>query len=150
MLSMSVRCYALYKRKVKFLCDRLQRFALCYRTVVLSVCPICLSVTLVYSGQTVEQIKMKLGMQVGLGYGHSHTALDVDPATSTETGTAACVRIIRVHVYCGQTASWIKMKLGMEVGLGLRQIVSNGDPAPIPKGAQPQIFGHVLAKRMDG
>jgi len=40
-----------------------KRFALCYRSVVLSV---CLSVTLVYCGQTVGRIKTKLGMQVGL------------------------------------------------------------------------------------
>ena len=52
-----------------------KQFALCYRTVVLSV---CLSVTLVYCGQTVGQIKMTVGMQVGLGPGH--TVLDVDPA----------------------------------------------------------------------
>ena len=32
------------------------------------------------------------------------------------------------------------MKLGMDVGLGLRQIVLNGDPAPLPKGAQPPNF----------
>jgi len=31
---------------------------------------VCLSVTLVYCGQTVGRIKMKLGMQVGLGPGH--------------------------------------------------------------------------------
>ena len=43
-----------------------KRFALCYRTVVLSV----LSVTFVHCGQTVGRIKMKLGMQVGLGPGH--------------------------------------------------------------------------------
>ena len=43
------------------------RFALCYRTVVLSV---CLSVTFVHYGQTVGRIKMKLGMQVGLGPDH--------------------------------------------------------------------------------
>ena len=36
----------------------------------------CLSVTLMYCGQTVGRIKMKLGMQVGLG----HTVLDGDPA----------------------------------------------------------------------
>ena len=44
----------------------------------LSVCPVCLSVcihsclsvTLVYCGQTVGRIKMKLGMQVALGPGH--------------------------------------------------------------------------------
>ena len=31
---------------------------------------VCLSVTLVYCGQTVGWIKMKLGVQVGLGPGH--------------------------------------------------------------------------------
>jgi len=38
-----------------------------HRTIV---CPSDLSVTLVYCGQTVGRIKMKLGMQVGLGPGH--------------------------------------------------------------------------------
>ena len=40
-----------------------KRFALCCRTVVLSV----MSVTLLYCGQTVGWIKMKLGMEIGLG-----------------------------------------------------------------------------------
>ena len=51
-----------------------KRFALCYRTVVLSVCLSvcldclsCLSVTLVYCGQTVGWIKVPLGAEVGLG-----------------------------------------------------------------------------------
>jgi len=48
-----------------------KRFALCYRTVVLSVCLSVLSVTLVHCGQTVGWIKMKLGMHVGLGPGHT-------------------------------------------------------------------------------
>jgi len=43
----------------------------------LSVCLSCLSVTLVYCGQTVGWIKVKLGMQVGLGRGR--TVLDGDP-----------------------------------------------------------------------
>ena len=42
-----------------------------------SVLSVCLSVTLVYCGQTVGRIKTKLGMQVGLGPGH--TVLDGDP-----------------------------------------------------------------------
>jgi len=50
----------------------------------LSVCPVCLSVTLVYCGQTVGRIKMKLGMQVGLGPGH--IVLDGDPATPNLKG----------------------------------------------------------------
>jgi len=47
-----------------------ERFALCHRTVVVSVCLSCLSVTLMYCGQTVGWMKIKLGMQVGLGPGH--------------------------------------------------------------------------------
>jgi len=44
------------------------------------------------------------------------------------------------HVYCGQTVAWIKMPLGAEVGLGLRDIVLDGDPAPRPlKGHSPQF-----------
>ena len=31
-------------------------------------------------------------------------------------------------VYCGQTVGWIKMKLGMEVGLGPGDIVLDGGP----------------------
>jgi len=54
-----------------------KRFALCYQTIVCPVCP-ALSVTLVYCGQTVGRIKMKLGVQVGLGCGH--TVLDGHPA----------------------------------------------------------------------
>jgi len=36
------------------------------------------------------------------------------------------------HVYCGQTAGWIKMPVGMEVegDLGPGHIVLDGDPAP--------------------
>jgi len=42
------------------------------------------------------------------------------------------------YVYCGQTAAWIKMPLGTEVGLGLRYIVFNVDPgAPRKKAHQP-------------
>jgi len=38
------------------------------------------------------------------------------------------------HFYCGQTAGWIKMALGMELGLGPGDFVLDGDPAaPSPK-----------------
>jgi len=57
---------------------------------MLSVCcPVCLSVTLVYCGQTVGRIKMKLGMQ-GLGPGHpGHIVLDGDPAPLPKKGGVA-------------------------------------------------------------
>jgi len=49
------------------------------------------------------------------------------------------------HVYCGQTAGWIKMALGMEVGLGPGYIVLDGEPAPLPKREQSSpIFGPFL------
>jgi len=34
------------------------------------------------------------------------------------------------HVYCGQTAGWIKLLLRTEIGLGSGYIVLDGDPAP--------------------
>jgi len=65
------------------------------------------------------------------------------------------------HAYCGPTDGWVKVALGMEVGLGPGHIVLDGDPAPLPKkgtdpnfrpisivdrapfpkGAQPPMFG---------
>ena len=50
------------------------------------------------------------------------------------------------HVYCGQTAGWIKMTVGMEVGLGPGHIVLDGEPAPLPKRGQSPapIFGPFL------
>ena len=52
----------------------------------LSVCLSCLSVTLVYCGQTGGWIKMKLGTQVGLGPGY--IVLDGDPTPFPERGIA--------------------------------------------------------------
>jgi len=49
-------------------------------------------------------------------------------------------RQFSAHVYCGQTAAWIKMPLGAEVGLGLRDIVLDVTQLPLPKGAQPSNF----------
>jgi len=55
-------------------------------------------------------------------------------------------------VYYGQTVGWIKMKLGMQVGLGPGHIVLDGDPAPLPKkGTEPPNFRSmpIVAKRLD-
>ena len=44
-------------------------------------------------------------------------------------------------------AGWIKMPLGMEVGLSPGDIVLDGDPACLPKkGAEPPIFGPCLLR----
>jgi len=76
-------------------------------------CPVCLSVTLVYCGQTVGRIKMKLGMHVGLGPGH--TVLDGDPAIPPQRGIAPTQ--FSAHICCGQMAAWMKMPHGKELGL---------------------------------
>jgi len=51
------------------------------------------------------------------------------------------------HVYCGQTAGWFKMALGMEVGLGPGHIVLDGEPAPLPQkgGRAPRFSAHLLS-----
>jgi len=50
-----------------------------------------------------------------------------------------CLSVTSVH--CGQTVRWIKMKLGMQVGLGPGHILLVGDPAPPPqRGTAPAQF----------
>ena len=64
-----------------------KRFVLCHGTVVCPVClSVCLSVTLVYCGQTLRWIRMPLGTDVGLGPGH---IVLWKPSSPTESGTAA-------------------------------------------------------------
>jgi len=62
----------------------------------LSVClSDCLSVTLVYCGQTVEWITMKLDVEEGLDLGH--TPLNGDPAPLIQKGHSPP---LLVHVCC--------------------------------------------------
>ena len=100
---------------------------------------------------------MKLGIQVGLSPGH--IVLDGDQAPLPQKGAEPPIfgpyllwpngwmdqdakfgrgpppqkgsraPQFLAHVYCGQTAAWIKMPLGMEVGFGPGHIVLDEDPA---------------------
>jgi len=91
---------------------------------------------------------MPLGMELGLSPGD--VVLNGDPATLPKRGGAAQ---FLAHVYCGQTAAWIKMPLGTEVGLGLRDIVLDGDPAPTPRkgpSAPPQFSANVRCGQTAG
>jgi len=99
------------------------------------VCLSRLSVTLVYSGQTVGWSKMPLGMEVGLG--PCHIVQDGDPAPPQKGGHSPQ---FSAYDCCGQTAGSIKMPLGAKVCLGPDHIVLHEDPAH-PKGAPPPIFG---------
>ena len=54
-------------------------------------------------------------------------------------------------VYCGRTARWITMALGMEVGLGTGHIVLDGEPAPPPnRGQSPQFSAQVYCGQTAG
>ena len=161
-----------------------KRFAICYRTTVLSVWPVC-NVHVRYYGQMVEWIKIKLDTELGLGPGH--IVLDGDPASPQKRHSPPIFSSCMLwpngwmdqdatwyggrprprrhgftwglsssppspkgraqqptpnfrHTYWVQTAGWIKMPLGIEVGLGPGHIVLDGDL----KGAQPlQFSAHV-------
>jgi len=63
-----------------------------------------------------------------------------------------CLSVLFVTlVFCGQTVGWIKMKLGMQVGLCPGHIVLDGYPAlPPPKGHSPNFRPiSVVAKWLD-
>ena len=88
-------------------------------------------------------------MEVGRSPGDF--VLDGDPAPSPKRGSNPK---FSAHVYCGQTAGWIKMPFGRDVDLGSGDIVLDGDPAPPPpqRGHSPLQFlpMSVVAKRLDG
>jgi len=127
-----------------------KRFALCYQTVVCLVCLSVLSVTLVYCGQTVGWIKMKLGMQVGLG--PDHIVLNGDPAPLPKKGAEPPPQF-SAHVHCGQMVGCIKKSLGIEVGLDPDYTVLDLDTAALPqKGTEPPPNFRpisIVAKRLD-
>jgi len=63
-----------------------------------------------------------------------------------------CLSVLFVTlVYCGQTVGWIKMKLGIQVGLGPGHVVLDGNSVLLPQrgggGTRPIS---VVAKWLDG
>ena len=57
---------------------------------------------------------------------------------------------IFAHVRCGQRASWIKMPLGMKVGLGSGDIVLDGDWGPISPQRKRGTVAHVYCGQTAG
>jgi len=76
--------------------------------------------------------------------------LDGVPATLPQKGWSPTQ--FSAHVYCGQTAGWIKTPLGTEVGLCLRDIVFDVDELTPGKGhTHPtQILAHVYCDQLAG
>jgi len=70
---------------------------------------------------------MSLGTEVGLG--PSDFVFDGDPATPRNKGTPTPTQFL-AHVYCDQTAEWIKIPLGTELNIGPGDLVSDGVAAP--------------------
>jgi len=55
------------------------------------------------------------------------------------------------HVYCGQTAGWIKMPLGTEVKVGPGDVVLDAVAASPKRGIAPSFrFMTIVAKWLDG
>ena len=74
---------------------------------------------------------MSLGMELGLGPGDF--VLDGDPVAPSPKG--GWTPKSSAHVYCDQTAGWMKLVLGMVVGLSPGEFLLDGDAAPSPKRA---------------
>jgi len=115
-----------------------KRFALSYRTVV------CLSVTLVYCGNTVGWIRMPLGLEVGLGPGH--IALDGDPAHPSKGHSSPPLFgpcLLWPNGWMDQYATWYGGRPRPRW-----HCVTDGDPAPPRKGAQqPHFSAHFALTR---
>jgi len=80
--------------------------------------------------QTAGWTKMPLGMDVGIGPGDFVFGGDPAPPPRKE-GTAPSQFLAPLsHVYCGQTAGWIKIPLGTDVNLGLGDVVLDGVAVP--------------------
>ena len=81
-------------------------------------------------------------MEVGLGPGDF--VFDGNPATPRTEGTPTTSQFL-AHVYCGQTAEWMKTPLGTEVDIGPGHIVLDGVPALRERGiVAPHLFGPCL------
>jgi len=120
---------------------------------------------------------MELGMQVGLGLGNIVLNGDqvlvpkraqppiFDPYLLQPNG---CIdqyvtwvqpspppkKKLSAHVYCGQTGGWMKLVLGMMVGLSPGDFVLHGNSVPLPKRGQGLPFPNfrpisIVAKWLD-
>ena len=84
-----------------------KRFALGYRTVVLSVCPVCDVGVLWPNGWTDQDETWHAGRSRP-----GQIVLDGDPAPTPPEGHSPLQ--FSAHIYCAQMSAWMKMPLGME------------------------------------
>ena len=118
-----------------------KRFALCYRTAVLSVCLSCLvcDVGVLWPNGWMDQDGTWHG---GGPWSRPHCARSGPSSPPPKKGQSPQ---FLGQFYCGQMAGCIKMPLGMEVCFSPGDFVLNGDPAPYPKrGRAPHFSAHML------
>ena len=88
-------------------------FALCYRSVVCLSCPVSLSVCDVRALWPNGWTDQDENWHAGRPRPWSH-CVRWGPSSSTQKKGGAPSPQFSAHLYCGQTAGWIKMVLGME------------------------------------
>jgi len=119
-----------------------KRFALCYRTVLCPVlsCPVCLvcDVGVLWPDGGMDQDET---WHAGRPRPWPH-CVRWGPSSPPQFSAHSC---------CSQMAGWIKMPLGMEVGLDPCHVVLDGDRAPAKNGTDPpQIPAHVCCGQTAG
>jgi len=117
-----------------------KRFALCYRSVVcLSVCDVR---ALWPNGCTDQDETRQAGRPRPWPWPHY---VRWGPSSPPPKGLSPQ---FSAHICCGKMAAWIKMSLGMELGLGPGDFVLDGTTLPPPqkRGGAPQIFGPCLLR----
>ena len=119
-----------------------KRFALCYRTVVLSVLlSICLWRWCIV-GKRLDGSRWNLARRPRP---RSHCVRwGPSPPPPKNKGQSPQ---FSAHVRCGQTAGWIKMSLRTEVGLGPGDFVLDGDPADKIRGDMIETYKFKIASR---
>jgi len=87
---------------------------------------------------------MPLGMEDRTGQTVAQATLcSIETQLPPGKGTPTLAQFL-THVYCGQTAGWIKMPLCTEVYIGAGEVVLDGVAVPPPlKGAHPKFPVHV-------
>jgi len=123
-----------------------KRFTLCCQTVV---CPVlsCLSVTLVYCGQTVGWIKTKLGTQVGLASGQIVLYGNPAPLPQRDTHPNFWSISVVANGWSDQDATWYggrPLPRSHCAGQGASPLHRKGGTAP---NSRPMS---IVAKRLDG
>jgi len=119
-------------------------FALCYRTLVLSVLSVCDVGALRPNGLTDQDETWHTGKPRSLPH-----CVRWGPSSPPPKGHSPQPHF-SAHVCCGQMAGWI-MPLGMEVGLGPGDFVLDGDPVRVSKRGGAPNFRRmfIVAKWLD-